>query len=146
MELTSRPIEKIEKKGEPIVLGVKHCKSYRKALETLIGLNYKRGHTELEFYTRGLLELYNKFHPERVLDVEVDRWKGKSTFEIIKNIDKLIIIKYIKKDRDSLAQEVRVELIREELQALITVIKRLSQHKELIPTKEIARDYCLELN
>jgi len=42
MEVRSKNIQRIEKK-ETKVLGVKGCKSYRKALQTLIGSYYKRG-------------------------------------------------------------------------------------------------------
>lgn len=62
MEVYSKNPEKIIKQGKPEMMGVKNCKTFRKVLETLIGQNHKKGNVELEFYTRGLLGLYNKFH------------------------------------------------------------------------------------
>ena len=87
MEIKSKAIQRIEANGKPKVLGVCGCKTYKKALQVLIGKHYKQANTELEFYTRGLLELYNKFHPEKVITQEASQWKGKSSIEVIKEID-----------------------------------------------------------
>ena len=146
MEVTSKPIQSIEKKGEPMVLGVKGCKTYRKALETLIGTNYKKRNTESEFYTRGLLELYNKFHPEKILEVEANQWKEKSSIEIIKELDKLIIVKYQKPSQNEEPKEVRTEASREELIALIDSLKHCNRFFNEIKTSNLAMDYSIRLN
>jgi len=136
--INKNSVEKIEKQGNgnPI-RGIKSCKTFRKALQTLIGQYYKRGNTELEFHTRGILELYNKYHPEKKAQVEVESWKGKSSFELIQELDKLIIIKYQKPNKDEIAQEIKTEVTREELEALIRTLGRYQQEEE-IETKHIA--------
>lgn len=139
----SRNTETIVSQGKPTILGVKSCKSFRKALQTLIGQNAKKGYTELEFYTRGILELYNKFHPERVTEIEVESWKGKSSIEIIKQLDKLIIIKYQKPSKDEEPIKVRTEISQEELEAMIFAIKNSTE--EYTPTKKLALDYCIKM-
>jgi len=138
--------EKIEKQGEPNLLGIKSCKTYRKALQTLIGQYYKKGNTELEFHTRGLLELYNKFHPEKSIEVEIKKWKGKSTFEIIDKIDKIIVIKYQKPSKEEEPKRTETEITKEEINKLIYVIKNLSKYKKEIKTSEIAMYFSYEMN
>ena len=146
MEIKSKPIQRIEEQGKPKVMGVNGYKTYRKALQVLIGKHYKQKNPELEFYTRGLLELYNKFHPEKIAEVEVKGWHGKSSFELIKELDKLIIVKYQRTDKESEPEEIRIEATREELEALIWVLKRLSKLMIEIPTREIAVLFSYRLN
>ena len=143
MILKSKNTPKIEKKGEPIVLGVKGCKSYRKALQTLIGSYYKKGEIELEFHTRGLLNLYNEFHPEKKISVEVKKWKGKSSFELIKELDKLIIIKYQKPEKGMKPIEVRTEVNKQEIQAMINAL--LKYPNEEVKTRYLAIEYSRNL-
>lgn len=140
------PIERIEKQGDVLIKGIKSCKSFKKALETLIGQQYKRGNTELEFYTRGLLELYKKYHPEKNIEVEVDSWKGKSSIEVIKLIDKIIIIKYQKKDKDSEPERIETEVQKEEIRNLILAIEYCNEYKseeKRIKTRDLALRYCI---
>jgi len=143
MEVRSKNIQRIEKKGKPKVLGVKGCKSYRKALQTLIGSYYKRGETELEFHTRGLLDLYNKFHPEKKIEVKASQWKEKSSIEIIKELDKLIIIKYQKNSKYEEPKQIRTEATKEELIALIWALKEFNY--EEIKTRDLAMKYSWKL-
>ena len=144
MEVRSKNIQRIEKKGKPKVLGVKGCKSYRKALQTLIGSYYKKKETDLEFHTRGLLELYNKFHPEKRGCIPIKEWKGQSSFQLIKDLDKLTIIKYQRKDKHSEPKEQITKVSKEELTALVDSIKYLN--KKELDSFDIAFQYCLRMN
>jgi len=144
IEIPTRNTQKIEKKREPIVLGVKNCKSYRKALQTLIGSYYKKGETELEFHTKGLLDLYNKFHQEKQGCIPIEEWKGQSSFQVIKDLDKLTIIKYQRKDKHSQPKEQITKVSKEELTALIDSIKYLN--KEELDSFDIAFQYCLRMD
>jgi len=145
VELRSNQIEKIERMGNKKILGISSCKTMRKTLETLIAKQTKSGNTELQFYTMGILQLYNNFHPEKISPAEIEGWKGKSSFEIFQESDKIIIIKYQKQTKEEEAKEIRIEVEKAEFNTLISVIKKLSVKGE-IETKEIARDYCLMLN
>jgi len=117
--MEARQREVIVKQGEPKVIGVTNAKTFRKALETLLAQQTKRQNIELQFYTQGILNLYNKFHPVQEVQVNASQWKGKSSFEILRGIDRLTIIKYQKEDKDSEPKEVRTIVTKEELEAFI---------------------------
>jgi hypothetical protein len=119
------------------------AKSFRKAIQSLIGVHYKNRNFELEKYTRGILDLYNKFHP--TLPVEMERWKGKSSFEIIRNLGSIKIIKYQKPNRSSEPLKIEIEAFRDEITALLDSIKLLSKG-EPIKTRKIAIVYSDKLN
>jgi len=146
METISRRIERIEKQGKPVVLGVKSCKTYRKALETLIGQQYKNGRTELEFYTRGLLEIYNKFHPEVIETGIIKGWKGKSGIINIEKLpDKVIITRMQKPNKNEAPREVKIEIEQYQLETILRILNKLN-NGELIKTKHIAMAYSIALD
>jgi len=127
------------------IINIHKCKTFRKALQTLMGQQVKKGNHELEFYTKSILDLYNRFHPEKIVPVEVQGWHGKSSFELIKEIDKLVIIKYQKPKKGSEPLKVVTEASREELNALINAIKFLWENRENkekgIPTRLLTMAY-----
>jgi len=124
---SSIKIERIEKQGKPKSLRIKNCKTYRKALSTLIGQQYKRKNKELEIYTRAILDLYNHFHPEINLEVEADAWKGRSSFKIIDMVDHIIVIKYQKMEKGDEAREVQTIIYKNEMKTLIEAISYLNK-------------------
>lgn len=139
-----KEIETITKHGEPNkIWGINNCKSYRSYLTKRIEQHRKKGNLDIVFILDHLLQTYNHFHPEKEMKVEVEGWKGKSTIEIIKELDKLTIIKYQRKDKESKPQETRVEVSKEELNTLIKII---NLHWEMdhkpIETKTLAGSYC----
>jgi hypothetical protein len=97
---------------------------------------------ELEFLMREILNTYNKFHPEKVMKVNDESWKGKSSMNIIKEIDRLIIIKFQKPDKDSKPTEIRTEITKEELSAVIDSLKEM---QEPIKSKILALSYSRKL-
>lgn len=126
---------------------INNCKSFRKVLETLIAKQVKEKNLELSFYTKSILDLYNYYYPKNNVQVEVDSWKGKSSFEIMRSLDGLKIIKYQKGDRDSDPKEIITEVSRDELNAVINAIILCNNSGlERIPTKFIAYGYCRKLN
>jgi hypothetical protein len=139
-----RNIERIEKNGDKNILGIKSCKSFRKALQTLIGQYYKKGNTELEFHTKGILDLYNKFHPEKSIEVKLDQERSKSTFEVIDKIDKIIVIKYQKINQEEM-KKFEIEIEKEEIKTLIKCILKLSEIEKIIKTKYLAISYSSAL-
>ena len=145
MEIINKQTEKIEKVGKPIVFGIKSCKTYRKALQTLIGQQYKRGNKELEVYTIGLLNLYNNFHPEIIETSEIKGWKGKSSIDIEKLPDKVIITRFQKPSRNEESKEIRIEITKEQIETAIKVISKLDKG-EPIKTRHIALAYSSALN
>ena len=145
----NRQIEVIEKEGEIPELRVKKCKTMRKALETLIAQQTKKGNYELVFYTKGILKLYNKHHPERIVDVEIESWHKHSSFEVIREIDKIRIIKYQKPNRSSEPVKIETEASQEELTALIDSINFLWENRkneEGIKTSALSMLYSKKMN
>ena len=44
-----------------IEVKIKKCKTFRKALQTVIGQYHKKGNFDFEHYTKGLLDLFNSY-------------------------------------------------------------------------------------
>lgn len=144
MEVNSRQIQKIEIQGKPKMLGVSNCKNMRKVFEVVIGQQYKKGNIENEYLVRGLYEQYKKFHREIKVETNLPKLKGRSSLEIIKDIDKWTIITYQKND-DQESQEVKTTATKEELTAMIESIKNLSREMKWIPTRKLAPRFLLKL-
>jgi len=146
----NRGIERVESVGNVTdVWGYKTCKSMRTFIEKHIRDAVKKQDIHSEVILKGMLQAYNHFHPIIESAVEIKGWHGKSSFEIVKGIDKLTIIKYQKKDKETSPREMRFEFTREELISLINSIKLCSEwakEREFITTKEIAFQFCIERN
>jgi hypothetical protein len=143
----SKDIIKVEKEGKPIMNGVEGCKSMNRVFEVLIGKATRLGNEEQRFFLMGLYNKYKQFHPDKILPVEVEGWHGKSSFEIIKDLDRLIIVKYQKKEKGDEPTEVRTEITKEEIGALVDAIKEQSKFSIDTPmeTRKIAFRYCVSL-
>lgn len=132
---------KIEKEGNlESFVGKSKAKDFRSWLISRKSLASKRDNLELVFIINEIERAYNHYHKERVARVNAKQWKGKSSIEILKEIDKLIIIKYQKPSADEEPKEIRTEVYKDELDALIYSLK--SSRLEYIPTRELALDYC----
>ena len=144
-----RPIEQIEKAGEPLFHNRTTANNMRSWIQGQINKFAKANNAEYEFFFNEVLNAYNHFHPIQNSQVEVDSWKGKSSIELIKGIDRLTIIKFQRKDQFSKPIEIRTEVTKGELISLIDAINFLQERlkdREFITTKEIAFQYCLNLD
>jgi len=145
---------KITKEGKSNKFtGKTTAKDYRSWLEHKIGVFTKTNNEEYRQVFMEILRAYNYFEPRKEAEVKVDSWHGHSSFEIIKGLDKLTIIKYQKREKGDEPTEVRTEVSREELRALISSIKylwytgdNLKETVESLETKEIAFKYCYIMN
>ena len=59
----NRPIEIIEKRGKPIFIGCKTCKTYSKFLQSLIGQLTKRNEIQSRMIVELCLEKFYEFYP-----------------------------------------------------------------------------------
>ena len=100
-----KQIERIEKQGEPKFTGRTTAKTMRGWIIGRIEKFSKKGNVEYEFLFKEILNAYNKYHPEKKVNVSVESWKGKSSIDIIKDIDKMTVIKYQKPDKESEPKE-----------------------------------------
>lgn len=121
------------------------AKCFKGWLEGKISLFARKENTEMLFIFQEVLRAYNHYNPEKKVAVEVKGWHGKSSFTILKELDKLIIIKFQKPDKESEPKEVRTEIQRDEIIAMISSIKELGASREWIETKDLALRFSNQL-
>jgi hypothetical protein len=139
-----REIETIEREGN-IFENYKSYKSFRTYINSRIVKSINQDNLEMVHLLKGILKIYDNFHPSKDIEVELEKWKGKSSFEIIKGIDKITIIKYQKAAKGEEAKEVRTEVSKEEIIAMIDALKRLDNNKP-IRTDKLAMLWSQMLN
>jgi len=142
-------IIKIEREGKPIFQGKTTAKSFRSWIENKIGVFSRHNNEEYRQVFQEILRAYNYYEPVKSVEVNALQWKGKSSIEIIRGIDRLIVIKYQKETPESEAKEIRTEINKEELNALVSSIKYLNKNLEDekgIETRDIAYEYCKLMN
>ena len=82
---------------------------------------------------------------EEIGKIRIKGWKGKSSIEIIKKFDKIIIEKWQRPAKGEEPKKVKIEASKQELNALISSINLLNLG-DSIKTKDLAREYCKLLN
>jgi hypothetical protein len=144
--ISSRPIEKVISQGKPVFSGKTTAKDFPTWLESRIGVYTKMNNEEYRQVFMSILTAYRHFNPRKEVQVNANQWKGKSSIEILKEIDKLVIIKYQRETEESDPKEIRTEVSKEELSALVWAIKEVrSKGVEELQTKDIAFQYCYKL-
>jgi hypothetical protein len=129
---------KIEREGNVTSFrGKSVAKSFRSWIASKKGQASKKDNLELVFILNEIERAYNHFYPEKITEVEVDSWKGKSSFEVIKQMDRLIIIKF---------QRIQTEIGKEEIIAVINSIKELGLSGEGVKTRDLAKLFCIKMN
>lgn len=147
--MLNQNIETIEK------VGFKKYKSSSKSIRGLIlGLiqkfsNDARNGITYSPYTllKVFEEVLNKFSDlEDVAISRINFWKGKSgIIQLIKTPDRIIAIRMQKPDKENEPKEVRIEMTKEEINAVIFALNELSENQP-IKTKDIAMIYSKLLN
>jgi len=136
-EVFSRGFE-IEERKSKIDLKILRKKSNAKTFSGyLIGLMKKArddDNFEITFFLQEIYKEYMKF--QKCSNAILKNWKGKSGIKIFSKPDRFIIITFQKKDQDSLPEEKKTEVTKEELNKLIYFINSLK--KTEIKTREIA--------
>lgn len=120
-------------------------KTMRGWINGMVSSFSKKKSKKYELIFKEVLNKYNYFHNKNIVPVEIDGWHGKSSFEIIKEIDKLRIIKYQKQNRGSKPLKIVTEASREEIRALTEAIKLLWRGKP-IKTSNIAMSYSYNMD
>jgi len=139
-------VESIDSKGNPNKFsGKSTAEDMRGWIIGKIGKFSKSNSLELRMLFEEVLKAYNKFHPQNLIEVEISPWKGKSSFEIIKRIDGLTIIKYQKPNKESEPKKITTEVNKRQLSCLIEAIKYNSFKESEIKTKDIAFQYCINM-
>jgi hypothetical protein len=89
----------------------------------------------------GLLNIYNHFHP--LVPIEIEGWRGKSGFEVIKIPQGYKVIEHRKSDPDSEVKEIAYTVYQNDITAILKAMAKLFLGKEY-QTREVAQIYCLE--
>lgn len=147
---SNKPTLKVEKHGEPNSPNFSKAESMRGWLQGQINKYSRYQYPEAiqaVFILKNTLEAYNHFHPELTAEVDVESWKGESSFELIKHLDSITIVKYQRKDKESEPEEVRTEVSHGEIQAMIDSILYLNNFymNEGIKTKDLSVEYSRRL-
>lgn len=118
------------------------AKDFRGWIEARIGLFSKRNNEEYKQVFMEILKAYNYFNPVKQANVDIKSWKGKSGVEVIKGLDRLILVRHQKPNKNEEPKEIRMEIDKEEIIAVVNAIRRLSTMYESIETKDLALEYC----
>jgi hypothetical protein len=147
VEIYSSIKDIIEREGDKNKFSSKtKAKDFRGWLNGKVNSFSRDKNLEYELVFKEILKAYNYFEPIKQAEVEVGSWHGHSSFELIKDLDKLTIIKFQKKQKGDEPTEVRTEVSKEELEGLIHSIRRQSILSEQMETKDIAFWYCNIMN
>jgi hypothetical protein len=144
--IPSQEIVKIEKQGKANVFSSKTtAKDFRSWIEHKIGVFSKTNNEEYRQVFMEILKAYNYYEPKQVVQVNANQWKGKSSVDIIKGLDRLIVIKYQKETEESEPTEIRTEVSKEEIQAMIDSILKFKIGDE-IETENLSMVFSQTLN
>jgi hypothetical protein len=142
----SRNVETVVKEGNLNKFSYKTtAKNFKSWLEHKIGVFSKMNNEEYRQVFMEILRAYNHF--EKVVPVEIKGWKGKSSFEMFTEADKIVVTKYQRETKDSEPSEIKFIFTKEEVSSLIKAINYLeskypnNEHKSL----DIAFQYVLNL-
>lgn len=142
--INSRPIEKVISQGKPVFSGKTTAKDFRSWIEHKIGVYTKTNNEEYRQVFMSVLNAYNYYEPRKEVQVNANQWKGKSSIEILKEVDKLIIVKYQKETEESEPKEIRTEVSKEELSDLVSSIKYIwTTTQAPMETRILASEYCI---
>ena len=138
---------KIEKEGNIAKFtGKTKARDFRNWLNGHISKDARENKMESVMILQECLRAYNYYEPMQVGEVDIKSWRGKSGVEVVKGLDKLILIRHQKSSKNAEPQEKKIEIEKEELVAVINSIRELSILHEQIETKDLAMQYCLKLD
>jgi len=137
--INNKVTESIVHKGDiSKVYGMGSCKSFRSWCYSRLKHFIKTNNKEYEMIIRHILMVYDKFHPETKVPVEIKGWRGKSGIEVTKFPNYFEVIEWRKPKPNCEAKRISNKISFEDYNALINVLKGLELDK-IYPTKEVAR-------
>lgn len=112
IEFKYKPVEtsKIEVNGNiQEIYGIKTAKSFRGYMQGRINY-FSNKDKQTEMMLRAILGVYDKFHPESKIDVNIESWKGKSGIQIIEYPEYFDCIEFRKHDEFNEPKELHHKL------------------------------------
>jgi len=150
-------IEQIEIAGNiHEIVGVKSAHSFKGYMNSKIRHFIKFHESkytgrEIEMLLRGVLGVFENFHPETKVSVRLSSWKGKDTIEFIEKPESFDIITHQRLDQDSDVKEIKHNISKKEINAVIWAINDCSEcldkkGEKYKDTKDIAESFCKRMN
>jgi len=141
-----KPIEVIERIGTPErFTGRTTAVDFRGWLNGRISLFSKKQNIEYELLFKEILKAYDFYNKEKHINIEIEGWKGISSFKLLKEADKIIVKKFQRKSRGVKPDEIKFEFNKEEIISVIESIKKLNKGED-IKSLDIAFEYCVRMN
>lgn len=133
----SRGTERVEKEGEIKFTAMTTCKDMRSWIQSRINMCAKKNLFQEEFFFREIMNAYNHFHPiekENNFKLELEiisGWKGEGDTRVYLGFDNDFRVKeYIKDKETGKVTERVIEVLKEDLNRIIHIIKKLELNKE----------------
>lgn len=129
----------IVKQGNSKLPDYSKAKSMRGFLQGM-QLRFARGDSPESVQARLIIntlnDAYNHFHPKLNGEIEVPTWKGKSSFEVIIELDKWVVVRFQRPAKGEEPVEVRVEIPIVEVNSMGKVINSMMVQEKL-SSKEV---------
>lgn len=143
--IRNKQVERIEKEGLNKFRGKTTAKTMRGWINGIISKASKNGNDEMFFLFKEILNAYNYYHPEKIVESNIYGWKGKSGItKIDKFPDKVILHRFQRPSKDEEPKEVIIEI---EAHEIIPIIYFIRKHEigDKLKTKNIAMYYSKSL-
>jgi hypothetical protein len=120
------------------------AKNFKSWLTSRLQLATLNNDKETQIILDSIINKYNEF--SKVGQAKFNSWKGKSgIIDLIQEPERIIVVKMQKPEPDSEPQEVRIEITKEEVNAVIESLNIL-RNEQPIPTSKLAMVYSNRLN
>ncbi len=121
-------------KVKDLMIKSSEAKTFESWLNVKLKLTYEENNKELEIILKSIKEKYKKFQK---IGIGIEEgWRGKSSIEIIKHPDKIIVYKFRKFDKGEEPKKVAIEISKDEINACLIVLGKL-QIGDDIESKQI---------
>ena len=149
-EIFEKNVEIEEKKNNKLDLSLFKRKSSSKTYKGWIIGQFKKAINDKNKDVAEILQTCYKKYIEfdeikSTAQVRVAKWKGKRGISIISVPEKFIVIRYRKKDQDSLPKEIRRDILKKDVNLFILALNSITEAQEqekMIKTREIIAEYC----
>lgn len=124
--------------------GVSRAKSFKTWISGRKSIATKRNNLEMLKLLETIEKAYNYYHPNKIVEVPIDSWKGKSSFEIMLSLDGISIVKYQRPDKHSQPKPIVTDVTKEELNCILESLNGLCYLNDM-STRDLAEKYCKKM-
>jgi hypothetical protein len=142
------PVERVETEGVvDKIQGISKARSFRGWLQGRINVFLKQAQrgsrfaNDMEKTLKTVLNVYNKFHPETKVALEIEGWKGKSGVQIIAHPEYFECIEFRKQAPGEEPKKVINKVYKKDFNDFLVVLGKLELNKRYA-TREVAEIWC----